>query len=199
MKQSINPRFLVLLAFIGLMAALRVANSAELSPVAHFTPVGAMALFGGSYFANRWKAFGLPLLTLWLSDLAINVVLLDGKYGIMYDGWYWIYGIFALIVWFGKTLLQKVSVKNVLAASLVAALSHWILADTSVWLAGGTDLRTQLPLSRDFAGWLQCIVQGIPYMRNFLAGTLVYSTLLFGGFEWLQTRYPRLAVVRVRS
>ena len=194
MKQSINPRSLVLLAFIGLMAALRVANSAELSPVAHFAPIGAMALFGGSYFTNRWKAFGLPLLTLLLSDLAINVVLLDSKYGIMYDGWYWIYGIFALIVWFGKMLLQQVSVKNVLAASLVAALSHWILADTSVWLAGGTDLRTQLPLSRDFAGWLQCIVQGIPYMRNFLAGTLVYSALLFGGFEWLQTRYPKLAV-----
>lgn len=194
MKQSLNPRFVVLLLFIGLAAALRIANSAEWSPVANLTPIGAMALFGGAYFTNRWKAFGLPLLTLWLSDLVINVVLLNGQFGIMYSGWYWIYGIFALIVWYGKTILQKVSVKNVLVAALVASLSHWLLADTSVWLMGGTDLRTQLPLSRDFAGWQQCILQGVPFMRNFLAGTLAYGAVLFGGFEWLQTRYPKLAI-----
>lgn len=194
MKQVLNPRFAVLLLFIGLAAALRIANSAQWSPVANFTPIGAMALFGGSYFSNRWKAFGLPLLTLWLSDLVINVVLYKGQFGIMYSGWYWIYGIFALIVWYGKTLLQKVSIKNVMVAALVASLSHWLLADTSVWLLGGLDLRTNLPLTRDAAGWLQCIAQGLPFMRNFLAGTLVYSALLFGSFEWLQTRYPKLAV-----
>ncbi|MFD2571411.1 DUF6580 family putative transport protein [Spirosoma soli] len=194
MKQSINPRSVVLLLFIGLTAAFRITGMAEMSALSHFTPLGAMALFGGAYFSNRWKAFGLPLLTLWISDLIINVGLLNGQFGIMYDGWYWIYGIFALIVWYGQVLLRKVSVKNVLVAALVASLSHWLLADTSVWLVGGTDLRTQLPLSRNFAGWLQCITQGIPYMRNFLAGTLVYSAVLFGGFEWLQARYPKLAV-----
>jgi len=194
MKQTLNPRFVVLLLFIGLMAALRIVNTVQMSAISTFSPIGAMALFGGSYFPNRWKAFGLPLLTLWLSDLVVNVVLLDGQFGIMYDGWYWIYGIFALIVWYGKVLLQKVSVKNVLVAALVASLTHWLLADTSVWLVGGTDLRTNLPLSRDFAGWQQCILQGVPYMRNFLAGTLVYSAVLFGGFEWLQSRYPKLAV-----
>lgn len=193
MKQSLNPRFLVLLLFVVLAAVLRIANSAQLSPVANFTPIGAMALFGGAYFSNRWKAFGLPLLTLFISDLFINVVLYKGQFGVMYSGWYWIYGVFALIVGYGQTLLRKVSVKNVLVAALVASVSHWLLADTSVWLTGGLDLRTNLPLSRDFAGWVQCITQGLPYLRNFLAGTLAYSALLFGGFEWLQTRYPKLA------
>ncbi|MBC7921683.1 MAG: hypothetical protein H7Z75_11425 [Ferruginibacter sp.] len=194
MKQPLNPRLPVLLLFIGLAAALRIANAAHCSPMANFTPLGAMALFGGSYFSHRWKAFALPLLTLWLSDLVINVGLYKGQFGIMYEGWYWIYGIFALLVWCGKRLLEQVSVKNVLLASLVASLSHWLLADTSVWLGGGTDLRTQLPLSRDLAGWQQCLWQGVPYLRNFLVGTLLYSAVLFGGFEWLQNRYPKLAV-----
>jgi hypothetical protein len=194
MKQQLNPRFTVLLLFIVLAAVLRIANSAQCLPLANFTPIGAMALFGGSYFKNYWKAFGLPLITLFLSDLVINMVLYNGQFGIMYNGWYWIYGIFALIVWYGKVLLQKVSVKNVLIAALIGSVSHWLMADTSVWLAGGLDLRTNLPLSRDFAGWLQCIVQGFPYMRNFLAGTLAYSALFFGAFEWLQTRYPKLAI-----
>ncbi len=194
MKNSLNPRFVVLILFIMLAALLRIANSAELTPLSSFTPLGAMALFGGSYFTNRWKAFAFPLLTLFLSDLFINMVLLNGQYGVMYSGWYWIYGIFALIVLVGKTLIQKVSIRSVALAAVVAALSHWMLADTSVWLAGGTDLRTGLPLSRDFAGWVQCITQGLPFMRNFLAGTLVYSAFMFGAFEALQTKYPRLAI-----
>ncbi|GAB3887704.1 DUF6580 family putative transport protein [Spirosoma agri] len=194
MKQQFNPRLTVLLLFIVLAAVLRIANSAQWSPVANFTPIGAMALFGGSYIQNRWKAFGLPLLTLFLSDLFINIVLYHGQFGIMYSGWYWIYGVFALIVWYGKVLVQNVTIKNVLVAALVASVSHWLLADTSVWLAGGLDLRTNLPLTRDFAGWLQCITQGFPYMRNFLAGTLAYGTLFFGTFEWLQNRYPKLAI-----
>lgn len=195
MKNYLNPRFTVLLLFIALAAFLRIANSAHWTPVANFTPIGAMALFGGSYFTNRWKAFAFPLLTLFLSDLFINTVLYHGQYGVMYQGWYWIYGIFALVVLIGKTLVQKVSVKSVALAAVAAALSHWMLADTSVWLVGGTDLRTNLPLSRDFAGWVQCITQGLPFMRNFLAGTLMYSALMFGAFEALQAKYPKLAVV----
>ncbi len=194
MKQRINPRFAVLLALISLVAVLRIANSAEWSPVANFTPIGAMALFGGTYFEKRWKALLFPLLTLLLSDLVINTVVLGGQYGIMYTGWYWIYGIFALIVVYGKVLIQRVSVRNVVLAALVASVSHWVLADTSVWLSGGLDLRTQQPLSRDFAGWWQCLLQGLPFMRNFLAGTLAYGAVLFGGFEWLQSRFPKLAV-----
>lgn len=195
MKNSLNPRFVVLMLFIVLAAVLRIVNSAEMTPLSSFTPLGAMALFGGSYFTNRWKAFAFPLLTLFLSDLFINTVLFNGQYGVMYSGWYWIYGIFALIVLFGKILIQNVSIRSVALAAVVAAVSHWILADTSVWLTGGTDLRTGLPLSRDFAGWVQCITQGLPFMRNFLAGTLVYSAFMFGAFEALQAKYPKLAVV----
>ncbi|MBC8151932.1 MAG: hypothetical protein H7Z72_03385 [Bacteroidetes bacterium] len=194
MKQPINPRFVVLLTLISVVAVVRIVNSAEWSPVTNFTPIGAMALFGGAYFEKRWKALLFPLLTLFVSDLVINVVLLGGQYGVMYKGWYWIYGIFALIVVYGNVLIQKVSVRNVVLAALVASVSHWVLADTSVWLSGGLDLRTGLPLSRDFSGWWQCLVQGIPFMRNFLAGTLAYGAVLFGGFEWLQMRFPKLAV-----
>ena len=194
MKERINPRFVVLLAMISLIAVFRIVSSAQVSPIMNFTPLGAMALFGGAYFEKRWRALGFPLLTLLLSDLFINTVILGGQYGVMYKGWYWIYGIFALIVVYGKVLIQKVSIRNVVLAAVVASVSHWVLADTSVWLSGGLDLRTQQPLSRDFAGWWQCLLQGLPFMRNFLAGTLVYGAVLFGGFEWLQSRFPKLAI-----
>lgn len=193
MKQTLNPRFLTLLCFILALAIIRMLNVAQLSPVSNFTPIGAMGLFGGAYFSSRWKAFLFPILTLFISDLIINNVIYGGQYGFIYDGWYWVYGIFTLIVWVGKVLLQKINLKNIVLASLIAATTHWFLADFTVWLSGGIDLRTQLPLSRDWAGLQQCLVQGFPFMKNFLAGTLAYSALMFGGFEWLTIRFPQLA------
>ena len=50
-----------------------------------------------------------------------------------------------------------------------------------------------LPLSRDWAGYVQCLTQGFPFMKKFLVGTLAYSGLMFGAFELLQVRFPKLA------
>ncbi len=190
--QKINPRIAMLLLFMVAVAAMRIPNAAQLTPWANFTPIGAMGLFGGAYFNNKWKAFAFPLITLLASDLIINLLVFGGKYGAMYSGWYVIYGIFALIVLFGKQLIKKVTLKNVVLASVAAALTHWLIADFTVWFGGGTDLRTMTPLTKNWAGLVQCYAQGFPFMKNFLAGTLVYGGLMFGVFEWMKARYAVL-------
>ena len=48
----------------------------------NFSPVEAIALFGGAYFANRWAAVWVPLVAMFLSDLAL---------GLMNGGIYWSY------------------------------------------------------------------------------------------------------------
>ena len=190
--KKINPCFAVLLLLMIVVATMRIPNAAQLTPWANFTPIGAMGLFGGAYFTSKWKAFAFPLLTLLISDLIINLFVFDGKYGAMYSGWYVIYGVFALIVFYGKWVLQKVSVKNVLIASLVAVVSHWLIADFTVWIGVGTDLRTMTPLTKNWEGLVQCYVQGFPFVKNFLIGTLLYSGILFGGFELAKQRFPVL-------
>ncbi|MEY3821166.1 MAG: hypothetical protein RL337_1347 [Bacteroidota bacterium] len=193
--EKINPRFTVLALFMIAVAAMRIPDSAQLTPWSNFTPIGAMGLFGGAYFSKNWKAVLFPLLTLFASDLIIQYFVLHGKYGIMYSGWYWIYGIFIIITLMGKWLIKTITVKNVLVSATIAALTHWLLADFTVWVSGGIDLRTMLPLSRDWAGLLQCYIQGFPFMLNFLAGTLVYSLMMFGSFEWMKSRNPALKLV----
>jgi len=193
--EKINPRFTVLALFMIAVAAMRIPDSAQLTPWSNFTPIGAMGLFGGAYFSKNWKAVLFPLLTLFASDLIIQYFVLHGKYGIMYSGWYWIYGIFIIITLMGKWLIKIITVKNVLVSATIAALTHWLLADFTVWVSGGIDLRTMLPLSRDWAGLLQCYIQGFPFMLNFLAGTLVYSLMMFGSFEWMKSRNPALKLV----
>ncbi|PWK27432.1 hypothetical protein LV89_01746 [Arcicella aurantiaca] len=194
MKQTLKPRFLTLLFFILVMAIIRILNVEKLTSFNEYTPLGAMCMFGGAYFSNKWKAILFPLGMLLVSDLVINKVVYQGKYGVMYSGWYWIYAIFGLITLYSKQILQKINVKNIFIAAICAAVGHWVLADTIVFIGGGTDLRTMLPLSRDWAGLQQCLIQGFPFMKNFLVGTLAYSGLMFGAFELLQVRFPKLAI-----
>ena len=195
--QKINPRFAVLALFMTAVAAMRIPDSANLTPWSHFTPIGAMGLFGGAYFTKQWKAILFSLLTLFVSDLIIQSFVFDARYGIMYNGWYWIYAIFILITFIGKWIIKNVTVKNVLFAGITAALTHWMLADFTVWAGGGTDLRTMQPLSRDWSGLVQCYVQGFPFMKNFLMGTLIYSGIMFGAFEWMKSRYASLQLTIV--
>jgi hypothetical protein len=190
--EKINPRFAVLALFMIVVAAMRIPNAAQLTPWSNFTPIGAMGLFGGAYFTKQWKAVLFPLLTLLVSDLIIQAFVFNGQYGILYSGWYWIYGIFILITFIGKWLIKKVTVKNVIVAAITASLTHWLIADFTVWAGGGTDIRTMTPLSRDWAGLQQCYIQGFPFMKNFLIGTLVYSGILFGIFEWVKQKNPQL-------
>ena len=132
--QKINPRLVTLFFLIIAAAIMRIPNAAQVTPWANYTPIGAMALFGGAYFTNRFKAIVFPLLALFVSDLIINNIVFDGKYGVMYNGWYIIYGIFLFIVFIGKMLIRKVNITNVILASVVAALGHWFIADFTVWL-----------------------------------------------------------------
>jgi hypothetical protein len=152
-----------------------------------------MALFGGAYLNKFWKALVFPLLALLISDVCISTIVFQGKYGILYGGWYQIYGIFLLIVVLGRWMLKKVTAVNIIMAGLCVALLHWLLADFSVWIGGGKDLRTLQPLSRDWAGLMQCYVQGFPFFKNFLVGTWIYSAIMFGAFEWMKRFKPTLA------
>jgi hypothetical protein len=55
---------------------------------------------------------------------------------------------------------------------------------------GSKDLRTMQPLSRDIDGLVQCYIQGIPFIRNYLLGTLVYGAIMFGIYQWVKRTTP---------
>lgn len=190
--KKINPRFAVLALFMIAMAAMRIPNAAQLTAWSNFTPIGSMGLFGGAYFTKKWKAFAFPLLTLLASDLIINIFVYDGKYGIMYASWYWVYGGFCVIVLFGNWLLKKVTVKNIVLTGIAATVAYWMIVDFGVFLFGCTDITTGLKMDHSYSSLLKCYAQGAPYMKNFLTGTLVYSGIMFGVFEWMKVKRPAL-------
>ncbi|HEV3250847.1 MAG TPA: DUF6580 family putative transport protein [Puia sp.] len=184
-----NPRTATLYLLIVLMAATRVVFTLgfQHGPLGNFSTVEAMALFGGAYFSHKTKAFVFPLLTLWLSDLLLNRFLYYHEWRLFYQDFYWTYGAFALMVITGSLLLKKVTVKNILTASAVVVLIHWIITDLGVWLGG-----TLYP--KNAAGWGACLVAAIPYEGYILAGTLLYCAVLFGLFEGMQRKYSSLQI-----
>lgn len=184
MAKKISVRFYVLAIMILIAGLSRLVVHLD-----NFTPIGSMALFGGAYFSSKWKAYLLPLLSLFLSDMIIQGIFLQGKYGFpLYDGWYWVYGTFALIVFFGNQLLKKITVPTIVIASILSALAHWIITDFWVWYSGCNIT----VYTKDLNGFILCYIMAIPYMANFLFGTLFYSAILFGSFEFAKKRFPIL-------
>ena len=69
----------VLLVGIVLLAAL-----ARLIPhPPNFTPIAAVALFGAAHFKNKWAAFLVPLLAMFISDAALEVRMVWA----LFSGW----------------------------------------------------------------------------------------------------------------
>jgi hypothetical protein len=176
----------IALLFIVAVATWRVftISGADNMTMANFTPVGAMALFGGAYFA-RTKAIIFPLLTLWLSDIMLNRFVYFGEWIIFYDGYLWVYGAFALMVLAARWLQPNRNVTRFAGSSLVIVFIHWIVTDIGVWLSG-----TLYPTTPEGL-WL-CLLAAIPFELNLLAGTLLYGGVMFGLFEYSKKKAPAL-------
>ena len=188
-QKTFNPRTIVILLFMLAVACLRIILNTKtaFSLLTNFTPIGAMALFGGAYFNKSWKAYLFPLLTLWISDIALSRFVYYHHWQLFYNGAYWIYGAFALMVIAGKYVLKNVSVKNILLSAFAITFIHWIIADLGVWSAGSLYPKT-------ISGWWACLAAAIPFERNFLGGTLLYAAIMFGSFEWMKAKFPSLAI-----
>jgi len=186
-----NPRTAVLVFFIVITGALRVlaATGKHVYPLSNFTPLAAMALFGGAYFSSNLKAYGWPLFTLWISDILMNRFVFFGEWQLLYEGFYWTYGAFALMTLAGRLLIKKTSIRPILSAALVSVLIHWTVTDFGVWLDSSLYAKT-------ITGFIQCLVAAIPFEIRLMEGTLLYGAILFGAFEWMQRRYSVLAIVK---
>lgn len=196
--KNLQPRFLVLLLFIVVAGVLRITAAGEITPFSNFSPVGAMALFGGAYFADKWKSYVFPLLTLFLGDVIMSQTIYKAyATGILYEGWIWTYLGFAAMVLAGQLIIKKVRITSVVAASVIAAIVFWLLADFGTWTTShNIDMTTGLPFTKDAQGLVKCYIQGLPLVKNTILSNLVFSAIFFGLFEWMQNKIPALSIPR---
>ena len=186
MKSIFNPRTGVLVIMIISAGAWRLLASGAHFFLSEYTPIGAMALFGGCYFSDKWKAYLVPLLTLWLTDIVLNYTLYTHELTLFYPGFAWTYGSFALMVLLG-TFMRKVNIQNVLLMGISAALIHWVVSDIGVWMGGTL-------YSKNAAGFVECYVAAIPFLKNMVMSNIIFGGIMFGAFEWAKYKFPALEV-----
>ena len=170
-----------------LAALILVAALSRLLPhPPNFSPVEAIALFGGAFFASRALAVLVPLLAMLVADLALGLL-----HGGLYAGWFgsagfWlVYLCIAASVVLGFGLRGRARAGRVLAYCLAGSVLFFVVTNFGAWLAS--------PMyPRSGTGLLQANVAGIPFFQWTLQGTLAYAALLFGGFALLRARLPVL-------
>jgi len=188
---SLSPRTWILTAMIAFAVGVRLVIYFVPGVFPYnFTPVEAIALFGGAYFTDRRLAFIVPLGAMAVADAIIAATLSPALLNDWLGTLAAVYGCIALTTWGGRWLARNVSALRVAAGSFASAVLFFVVTNFATWLsarAGVGDACTQ--------SLTACYVAGIPFFKGTLAGTLFWSATLFGGFELMRKRWPALQVV----
>ena len=174
--KMITKKDTVLLGVIVAAAFIRVLNntSPNFEALANYSPVAAMALFGGASFRGYARSFMIPVLLLLISDVVLyNTIYAAYGSSFLYEGWYWVYGAFVLMALAGKLIAKNRSVASITAAVFVSVFIHWIVTDLGVWTGSTTYPQT-------WAGFMACLTAAAPFELRLLAATVLYSAIMFG-------------------
>ena len=149
------PGPLVLAAMILLAALSRL-----LPHPPNFSPVEAIALFGGAYFASRAWALLVPLAALLASDLVLAATIGSSYAGYLGGISFWsVYACIALSTVLGYGLRGKVGGARLLGWSLAGSVLFFAVTNFGAWLASPFYPQTA-------AGLGAAYVAGIPFSQN---------------------------------
>jgi hypothetical protein len=181
--QKINTRNIVLVLMILAAIAMRFV-SYEYKFLSNFTPVGAIALFGGAYFTDKWKAYIVVLVSLVISDIIINH-LRTSQWELINSDTFWNCICFSIMVFIGS-LIKKLNIVSVILVLLAPVLIHWLIMDLP-WINDAEGL-----YPKTLAGYGEALIAALPFEKNMLFGDAVFGAILFGTFEFAQNKYTIL-------
>ncbi len=170
----------------GLIIAAAFARLIPGRP-SNFTPIAAMALFGGATYRNKIVALVLPIFAMFISDIFIGFHSTIGS----------VYLSFTLITLIGIYLQDKLNLRNVVFGSLASSLLFFLITNFAAWY--GSNLYPQ-----NFGGLLLSYEAGLAFydkssiLGNFflnqIIGDLFFTGLLFGAYA---LAYSRLKTIEV--
>ncbi len=175
-QKIVNIKLTALILIIFGLALTRLVPHPD-----NFTPIAAIALFGGAYFDRRALAFLVPLAAMLASDVFLG----------LHDLLWAVYGAFVVIVVMGFALRRFERKMPYWIAMMALLASSWFFVATNfaVWLTSGLYPQT-------LEGLILCYIAAIPFFGHQLAGDLFYTGLLFGGWHLACRTFPALAASR---
>jgi len=134
----------------------------------NFSPVAAIALFGGFYYRKAWSVF-LPLVILFISDIFIGFYQIEIMFSVYFS--------FVLVALLGILIKRKKSLISIISCSLAGSVFFFLITNFSVWLFSGW-------YPHNLFGLSDCFLLAIPFFRNTLLGDLFFVSILFGAYEF---------------
>jgi hypothetical protein len=183
-KKSITPRIIFIASLIIVAAAMRLVPHWP-----NFTPIAAIALFGGAALSRKWLAFLIPVAAMFFSDLLL------GFHGYMAA----VYVSFVITVLMGMSLSKSPKAYKIGLTSIASSLLFFIITNFAVWY--GSPFYAQ-----NLAGLMGCYAAGLPFfndgslgvsfLMNGMIGDLFYNGIFFGAMYFASLRFPVLARVK---
>lgn len=133
----------------------------------NFTPIIALVLFGAAYLPKK-MALLLPLGVMLVSDFFIGSYQLSLMMVV--------YGSLLVLVGVGFYLKKDDDWKMVGMTSLLGAVLFFLITNFGVWMMTPWYEKT-------FVGLLKCYYLALPFFRNTVISTLVYSSALFLSYK----------------
>lgn len=177
MNKFLTPRFYTVCGIILLAALSRLLPHPD-----NFTPITAVALFGGAMLSRKSLAFLLPIGAVFVSDVAMQIMYGSG----FYEGMWMNYLAFLSMSAIGLLLRRNTGVLSVAGATITASVCFFLLSNFGTWAT-----TSMYPHTMD--GLYTCYAYGLPFFRNTLLGDVLYSAALFGGFALAKRAFPVLS------
>lgn len=129
----------------------------------NFTPVLALALFGGMYLRRPWSVL-VPVMMVAVTDFFL--------------GWHatvpWTWGSLLLIAVAASNLRRANSMLAIAGGSIAAAVVFFLVTNFGVWI---------VYYPKTMEGLTRCYTLALPFFRNTLISTLLYTTVFVALYE----------------
>ncbi len=132
----------------------------------NFSPVTAIALFGGLNFSDKRLAFSIPLIILFLSDLILGISIIN----------LFVYTGFLTIVFLG-TKIKSIKFENIILSSFI----FFLISNFGVWIIG---------YPKNIEGLILCYTMAIPFFGYSIAGDLFFGYLFKISFSKITSILP---------
>ena len=163
MKNTLFVATLILLA----------AMSRIIPHVPNFTPICAIALFGGAKLKDGITAVLLPLVIMIISDAIIG----------FHSTMPYVYSSIVIISLIGMIIGNEATFKSTIYAMIASTLIFFLITNFGVWYS--------LP-DRNSQTLSQIYILGLPFIKNSLMGNLFYVSLLFSIHYFVENRTNNL-------
>lgn len=162
-----------------LISIVLLAISRIIPHLPNFTPVLAVALFTGATFENKKLGTFYLLMSLFLSDVLLQIIYGYGFHSLMIP----IYALILFINVLGTRLQNRISYKNVGLYSFLGSTVFFIFSNLFVFIQGG--------YSYTIDGFINCYFMALPFYGYQLLGDAFYNFLIFGLYILIFQNYLR--------